>query len=252
MARVCRSSVLGLILLLQACTWATGIKPTDISSLKTGSSRPSVEEILGRPVLEQETSIGRVVVYQYQAVGVETGRQKCGIDCYELLLPFLWPLMERDSREEAKEGKAFLTVVYNADGKAAHVFKDSGRPDKMLAYIQDASKDDAFAEGRLHLGATLPSSKIYWQCRAATHGSQSYRSDMGRQYELGYGKVPPDKVKAFVWYSMISDSPEDVKSKMDNLQNGMTEDEIRDAQHRVATWKPDISECDRFLEANSG
>ena len=125
MNRMRRSSIVVMVLFLQACTWVTGVEPTDLNSIKAGTGRQQIEELLGKPMVEQVTAIGPASVYKYQGVGVADGAEQCGIQCYELLLPFLWPLMERDARNEARKGERFLTVVYGADGKISHAFKNS-------------------------------------------------------------------------------------------------------------------------------
>ncbi len=69
MKRVVLSLIGFLAVLLSACA----IPPTDLSGIKVGATRATVEGVLGKPVKSMQTDSGRIDTYKYSMSYTPTG-----------------------------------------------------------------------------------------------------------------------------------------------------------------------------------
>ena len=94
--------IVGASLAVLGCVTLTGVEPTDLSQVKLGADRQSIETVLGEPTETTETDLGLVAVYKYNSEEVESIFDHPNIIAYYALAPYLWPFGEYYARKDKK------------------------------------------------------------------------------------------------------------------------------------------------------
>ena len=78
-----------------------------------------------------------------------------------------------------------------------------------------------------------------WYMRASLKGHPGAQSGIGWYYEVGRGLPAPDKVRAYLWYTLsaIGGDP-DAAVSQEEIAKRMTQDEINQALELVNDYKP--------------
>ena len=78
-----------------------------------------------------------------------------------------------------------------------------------------------------------------WYMRSSMKGHPGAQSGIGWYYEVGRGLPAPDKVRAYLWYTLSAIGGDvDAPDSLASLEQRMTKDEITEAQNLVNDYRP--------------
>ncbi|MEL7230512.1 MAG: tetratricopeptide repeat protein [Pseudomonadota bacterium] len=78
-----------------------------------------------------------------------------------------------------------------------------------------------------------------WYLRSSLKGHPGAQSGLGWYYEVGRGLPAPDKVRAYLWYTLSSIGGDvDAPDSLASLERRMKPEEIKEAQKLVNDYKP--------------
>jgi len=137
LAKRAASTVVVAGLLLGGCSQIrrdyVGFTPTDLNGIEAGSSRQTVEEVLGTPITGYDGSAGRVETYTYDK-GAEAREEMdfWGATDAVLMLglevvfwPIAVPMDLADAHCDDEKQKGLLNVTYDSLGTVVAVEKES-------------------------------------------------------------------------------------------------------------------------------
>ena len=81
-----------------------------------------------------------------------------------------------------------------------------------------------------------------WHCLAAHHGHAKARCAVGNYYRWGRGPTSPDRIQAYLWYTLAGDTEHAVQFKS-QLATEMDADQVAEADRLVAVWQANPAEC---------
>jgi hypothetical protein len=230
------SLLVSVSLVLQGCAAISGVEPTDLSQVKLGADRQSIETVLGKPIETAETDLGLAAVYKYNKGGPPVIGPR--LFPYFLLIPFLWPFAEHDARSQQER---LLTILYDQEGQMVSAFWDD-----QLEALRGVAQGDVhtiFELGkRSRPGSDL---QFLWYCHAAqkNHVVAQYLL-AARFYESGAEQVGRDLKKAYFWYSLASkNGDETASSRLGRLKPQLNATDILDADILVKVWRPNPANC---------
>ena len=111
-----RSLSLVLVLVfVTACSASTGVEPTDLSEIRIGASRATVQAVFGEPIFRGQTEYGRAEAYTYNkgtnpALPGSYGGCVGGCAMGNMVLLFLSPLAHESIVSEQRRR---LTVIFD-------------------------------------------------------------------------------------------------------------------------------------------
>ncbi len=248
--------IVGASLAVLGCVTLTGVEPTDLSQVKLGADRQSIETVLGEPTETTETDLGLVAVYKYNSEEVESVLEH-EVFIYYAFMPYLWPFGESDARKAKKEQERLLTILYDTSQKVVwcgpHAqYETIKRSGARLGEVQECvdaqtpSPEHQFSpsdvETLYQIGVELTDRVLAWNfaCLAAHLGHQQAQDYLATWYYLGNEPVRKDFVKAYVWYTLAGRE----KNVVMTTVKSMTLEEIAEAERLVAEWQPNRVECE--------
>ncbi len=242
------SLLVSVSLVLQGCAAISGVEPTDLSQVKLGADRQSIETVLGKPIETAETDLGLAAVYKYNKGGPPVIDPQFGP--YFLLMPFLWPFAEHAARSQQER---LLTILYDTSQKVVWCgpylaqLETIIRSGARLREVQECvSPEHQFSpsdvETLYQIGVDLTDRVLAWNfaCLAAHLGHQQAQDYLATWYYLGNEPVRKDFVKAYVWYTLAGREKNVVMTTL----KSMTLEEIAEAERLVAEWQPNRVECE--------
>ncbi len=253
--------IVGASLAVLGCVTLTGVEPTDLSQVKLGADRQSIETVLGEPTETTETDLGLVAVYKYNSKEVESAFEAGGPFALFLiaLVPPFWPVIESYARSDKRAQEKLLTILYDTSQKVVWCgpylaqFETIIRSGARLGEVQECVKDaqtpspehqfsPSDVETLYQIGVELTDRVLAWNfaCLAAHLGHQQAQDYLATWYYLGNEPVRKDFVKAYVWYTLAGREKNVVMTRL----KSMTLEEIAEAERLVAEWQPNRVECE--------
>lgn len=234
---------LSLGVALQGCAALTGVEPTDLSVIRRGTPQYEVEALLGEPVEVSETELGRAVVYRYNRN--MDPLVPPSVFPHFMLMPYLWPFVEHEARQQKANLRVPLTVLYDDDRRITSAFDDY-----QIDTLRRAAQGDAEAHYELGKNALQTDDKWRWLCRAAHRGDRQAQFNLSVMYSKDYENFPNDRVQAYMWYSLAAKGcagtpgycPNDLGRRF--LAKKMTQEQITMVDSLVAEWEPNPAECE--------
>jgi TPR repeat protein len=223
------------------------IEPTDLSSIKVGADRETVERLLGPPADVEMTDFGSVEVYEYQRLRVPpaelSGKYIADYFGYYgwVYEPILFPLAMHQKSKKAEETKGTLVVGYSQNDEILYYRLETLSP-KILRGVREG---DAEAEYRYASTRLNNAEKWKWFCKAANKGHPGAMFQFGARSRPGTGTSKEDLVRAYMWYSLAFKHGNVYGANMrDQVAPQMTAPEIAEAERLVDEWQPDEAECE--------
>ena len=244
--------VLAGSLLVHGCVAWTGVEPTNLTKIKSGTSQVQVEEVLGEPLQTIENDYGAAAVYLYNL-----GMEPLNVDerawGYVLLSPPLWPVFEYEARKLKEQQESFLTILYDRQANVSSVFQ--GDQVQTLRKASAGDPDASYYLSLVEMQDSLHSWK--WMCLAAHKGNWNARKSLAHDYRWGWSPSGADQQKAYLWYRLAEQekplpqryefsatgSHVPTGTDLDTLKEQMSPKEIAEAERLVAEWEPNQAEC---------
>jgi len=92
--------------------------------------------------------------------------------------------------------------------------------------------------------SSVDTARLHNLCHAADQGHPKAQIEVGRLFSEGVAGAQPDLGRAYVWYSLAIRGCF-VGSELQSLKEKMSPQEIAEAEHMLANWKP--GQCERDL-----
>lgn len=276
-----------LSLMAQGCSnlmRSEGVEPTDLSTIKIGATRATVEAVLGAPIDSEVATDGRIDIYTYNfgkpgepgdplygqgGIGLSCGGgQACAVYILGVVAvrlaaePFLF-LREMARRSDQV---AELAITYGPDDRVVHIKRqltkekraeqekaEKERQEARLELTAKAEQGDAQAQYDLFAGARPGAEALYWLCRAANQSVANAQNWFGDLHggPLGTpwrdaGLVKQDPVRAHMWYALaVTNGRAEAAISRDEIVANLTPAQITEAKRLAAEWKPTPGDCKR-------
>jgi hypothetical protein len=245
------------VLFVQGCTYVPSIEPTDLSAAyEETATRSEIEAVLGEPVESRVTDNGSISIYKYNRgargeieapLGDSCGGGGCLL-AFLLVQPFVWastPLLYANKKDKQKR---FLAVVYSADDPPT-IMQLSGNDDPDALMVQTVARlqlirraEEGDPDAQWELANIAPKDQRQkWRCLAAHGGNAKAQDLMRSSYRYGLPPLKEDEVQALKWEIL---SRAGGYSSASNLESTMSPEQIEEAEHLVAEWKPNPAECE--------
>jgi hypothetical protein len=201
-----------------ALTWGPG--PPDLTSIKVGASRESVEQVLGRPARREHN----VATYEYNT---QTKRTVGGVLTAAVVdasagLGMLSPLFSGTLRENWEAQRAEVSVVY-------------GPRDTVIGPSHQA----ADAHYRDWLRETDRKAHLRLLCLAANAGSAPAQATQAARYWYGLWGTQSDRVQALVWARLAAfGGHQSANEMLGAWVPSLTRNEIAEADRTFNDWQP--------------
>ncbi len=235
MKRVALSMIVFLAVLLSACA----IPPTDLSGIKVGATRATVEGVLGKPVKSVQTDSWRIDTYKYN-MGYTPGPLPNGGGFLTLMVN---PIVHSnwDGRQRQRGD---IEVAYGPDDTVVGFYRVPGNIEEVRRQrgeiLPRAEQGDAEAQVQVAMLSSSAAEQLKWFCLAANQGHaealfQLYSRDKPDEKSLTWlclaanqghalaqeergdlhvqglgqawreaGLVKLDHVRAYMWYSLAA------------------------------------------------
>ncbi len=195
---------------LAACASVSATKeisPTDLSLVRVGADREKVESVLGPTLMTQSAGDLTIDTYEYDKGKSAQDFDESGFAAEVLFLPWQ-PLIWAAVAESRGAQKGTLTITYDGNNRVVKL-------------------DPILEEER---------QKLNERVRQAFCGGATSQYMAGYEQHHGIG-VPPNKVRAYFWYSLsASNGRAEAEWQSNTLEEAMTPEEIAQAEERLRTW----------------
>ncbi len=182
---------------------ACAIQPTDVSPIKFGATRATVEGVLGKPVKSVQTDTGRIDTYKYNRGYTPTGGSGgSGDGCAPFITVCIGVLaiaavvapIAHGIRYERQRGD--IDIIYGPDDTVLWLERFPGKIEEVRKILARAEQGDAEATFRLALLSSSADERRKWISLAANQGHAE------AQFQL-YTRDKPDG-KSLTWLCLAA------------------------------------------------
>lgn len=142
-------------------------------------------------------------------------------------------------------------LEFGQDDKLARIDRETSGDDCREVFwteeqLLSFEPGDAKTKWQLYSEATEPGPREWrWLCQAADEGHSLARHRLGTIYYYGLDGAERDLVLAYVWYSLAESTGSEVR-QLAWLKESLSEKQLLDAQHLLATWESSRCESELF------
>lgn len=155
----------------------------------------------------------------------------------------------------------WVKIYFDDDDVVAHVatseepesseFLEYESKKKARVLKMRAEAGDPEAQFRMYQRSSSNSERWTWLCLSANQGHLFAQEEIGElnlQSRKDFWRIEmpdkPNKITAYVWYSLaVSNGSQRSEFFRDQVAEGMTDEEVAEADRLVAEWKPNPAEC---------
>jgi TPR repeat protein len=240
-------SLLAITLALPGCAAFTGVPPSDMSAVHVGSSRSTVQQVLGEPVAAMDDGCGTVETYSYDR-GAEPLEPIYSLAMFHPAAPFVVGLIAHPFVVYGQESE--INVAFGPDGDV--VAYSPAEYDDWSTLVQknqlwsEGDGPEEIAERYYRIGLA------HWRqnpvarsclCRSAQMGHAGSQFQLARLYRL----APPSRdntLSAYTWYAVAERHGADhAAEERSAMAAGMTAEERLGAERAALAWQPDPAMC---------